>query len=209
MNTFSGGKTRTDSQGNVTKGWDHDPPAENKLVPFGVLVLATGALTLLFGTHESSDFWGDSLKKWWELVRSQHRKIRRLQIYLDNRPKNSGRRTQFLKRIVEFSDWSGLEIRLVYYPPYHSKYNPIERCWSSLQKKWNGVLLTCWQVVRVCALRMTWKGKHPSIVLVEGDYPTGVIVPKKEMNEINKRIIRSEKLPSYDILVLTKRPRGR
>ena len=30
-----------------------------------------------------------------------------------------------------------LEIRLVYYPPYHSKYHPIERCWSSLQKKWN------------------------------------------------------------------------
>jgi len=48
----------------------------------------------------------------------------------------------------------------------------------------------------------SWKGKHPSIVLVEGNYPTGVIVPKKEMNEINKRIIRSEKLPSYDILVL-------
>ena len=172
-------------------------------MPFGVLILATGALTLLFGTHESSDFWGDCLKKWWELVRSQHRKIRRLQIYLDNGPKNSGRRTQFLKRIVEFSDWSGLEIRLVYYPPYHSKYNPIERCWSSLQKKWNGVLLTCWQVVRACASRMTWKSKHPSIVLVEGNYPTGVIVPKQEMNEINKRLIRSETLPSYDILTQT------
>ena len=65
------------------------------------------------------------------------------------------------------------------------------------------------QVVRVCASRTPWKGKHPSIVLVEGTYPTGVIVPKKEMNEINKRIIRSEKLPSYDILVLPKRPRGR
>ncbi|MFN7874056.1 MAG: ISAzo13-like element transposase-related protein [Pirellula sp.] len=69
-------------------------------------------------------------------------------------PKNSGRRPPFLKRIVEFSDWSGLKIRLVYDPPYHSKYNPIERCWSSLQKKSNGVLLTCWQVVRVCASRM-------------------------------------------------------
>lgn len=149
-------------------------------MPFGILVLATGALTLLFGTHESSDFWGDCLKKWWELVRSQHHKIRRLQIYLDNGPKNSGRRTQFLKRIVEFSDWSGLEIRLVYYPPYHSKYNPIERCWSSLQKKWNGVLLTCWQVVRVCASRMTWKGQHPNIIRLEGKYPTGVIVPKQE-----------------------------
>ena len=50
-----------------------------------------------------------------------------------------GRRRQFLKRMVQFADWSGLELRLVYYPPYHSKYNKIERCWSSLQHKWNGV----------------------------------------------------------------------
>ena len=52
-----------------------------------------------------------------------------------------------LKRIIEFADWSGLEIRLVYYPPYHSKYNPIERCWGALGKKWNGALLTSLNVV--------------------------------------------------------------
>ena len=39
--------------------------------------------------------------------------------------------------------------------------------------------------------------------------PTGVIVPKQEMTEINKRLIRSELLPSYDILIMPKRPRGR
>ena len=33
--------------------------------------------------------------------------IKRLVIYLDNGPKNSGRRTQFLKRMVQFADWSG------------------------------------------------------------------------------------------------------
>ena len=47
------------------------------------------------------------------------------------------------------------------------------------------------------------------VPFVEGNYETGVIVPKQEMNEINKRLIRSETLPSYDILVLPKRPRGR
>lgn len=41
-------------------------------------------------------------------------------------------------RCSTISPW-GMEIRLVSYPPYHSKYNLIERCWSSLQKKWNGV----------------------------------------------------------------------
>jgi predicted membrane chloride channel (bestrophin family) len=78
-------------------------------------VLATGALTLIFGAQETSDFWVDGLKLWWGLVKDQYRSLRRLVIYLDNGPNNSGTRTQFIKRLVEFADWSGLEIRLVYY----------------------------------------------------------------------------------------------
>jgi predicted membrane chloride channel (bestrophin family) len=122
-----GGKTRTDSAGEVPKGWDHDPPAKQKLVPFGILMMATGALMLLFGSRDTSDAWVDALKLWWLQVREGLGSIKRLVIYLDNGPKNSGRRTQFLKRMVEFADWSGLEIRLVYYPPYHSKYNESPR----------------------------------------------------------------------------------
>ncbi len=36
-----GGKTRTSGDGEVAKGWDHDPPAKEKLVPFGILMVAT------------------------------------------------------------------------------------------------------------------------------------------------------------------------
>jgi len=192
----------------VTKGWDHDPPAKEKLVPLGVLILLTGALTLIFGGHETSDFWGDCLRLWWGSVKDQFPKVLRLTIYLDNGPKNSGTRTQFLKRLIEFADWSGLEIHLVYYPPYHSKYNPIERCWSALQQKWNGVLLTCWQIVLTCAQRMTWKGQHPTVLRLDGDYPTGVSVPKHEMQELNKRLERSPSLGKYDILIRPLKPRG-
>ena len=123
-----GGKTRTDANGEVTKGWDHDPPAKEKQVPFGILMVVAGALTLLFGSRETSDAWADALQMWWQHVRAFYGHIKRLVIYLDNGPENSGRRTQFLKRMVQFADWSGLELHLVYYPPYHSKYNPIERC---------------------------------------------------------------------------------
>ena len=193
----------------MPQGLDHDPPAKEKLVPLGILTLATGALTLCFGQHETSDFWADCLRYWWTQVRAKHRGVRRLVIYLDNGPKNSGRRTQFLKRLTEFADWSGLEIRLVYYPPYHSKYNPIERCWSSLQKKWNGTLLTCWSIVKGCAERMTWKGNHPQVSLMEGNYPTGITVPKAEMKVIAARLERSANLPKYDIIIKPTHPRGR
>jgi DDE family transposase len=117
-------------------------------------------------------------------------------------------RTQFLKRLVQFADWSGLELRLVYYPPYHSKYNRIERCWSALEKKWNGVLLTCWEVVRGCALRMTWRKRHPVVERLLGTYAPRVSVPKAEMKTYNDRLERSVILPKYDITIKPKKPRG-
>jgi hypothetical protein len=196
-----GGKTRTDAAGKVTQGWDHDPPAKHKLSPLGILVLATGALSLIFGTHETSDFWGDGLTIWWQSTRGQYARVRRLVIYLDNGPNNSGTRTQFLKRLVDFADWSGLTLRLIYYPPYHSKYNPIERCWSALERKWNGVLLNCWQVVLECALRMTWKGNHPSVQRLEGDYRDGVRVLGRAKKDLESRLIRSSTLRKYDVTI--------
>jgi predicted membrane chloride channel (bestrophin family) len=86
-----GGKTRSDSAGEVPKGWDHDPPAKAKLVPFGILTVATGALLLVFGSRDTSDAWVDALKMWWLLVRGGLAHVQRLVIYyLDNGPQTRG-----------------------------------------------------------------------------------------------------------------------
>jgi hypothetical protein len=167
-------------------------------------MLATGALTLVFGSRETSDFWVDALKLWWEQTRGKCKKIRQLVIYLDNGPNNSGTRTQFLKRMVEFTDWAQLTVRLVFYPPYHSKYNRIERCWSSLEKKWGGTLLTSLKVILQQALRMTWLGKPPVVTSLKGDYPDGVRLSKKEMKPYEARLERSKTLPKYDITIKPK-----
>jgi len=164
-------------------------------------MLATGALTVIFGSAETSDFWVDALKVWWLGVKDDLGSIRRLVIYLDNGPNNSGTRTQFLKRIIEFADWSNLEIRLVYYPPYHSKYNPIERCWSSLEQKWDGTLLNCLKVILQEALRMTWDGMHPVVKRLHGEYPSGVRLSRKAMKPYEARLERSKTLPKYDITI--------
>lgn len=180
---------------------DHDPPAKQKWTPLGILMMVSGALTLLFGSKETSDFWVDGLRVWWGRVSAECRSICRLVIYLDNGPNCSGRRTQFLKRMVEFADWSGLVIRLVYYPPYHSKYNPVERCWSSLEQKWGGALLRCLLVILEYARRMTWKGQHPTVTELAGTYRDGVRPTKAEMKLIEARLERSKTLPKYDITI--------
>lgn len=160
----------------------------------------------MFGSGDTSDFWADGLKVWWRSVRRQWGAVRRLVVYLDNGPNNSGTRTQFLRRMVEFADWSGLEVRLVYYPPYHSKYNPIERCWSTLEQKWNGALLNSIEVILDHARRMTWKGRPPVVKQLVGDYPDGVRLTKKEMRPYEARMERSPTLRKYDITI---KPKGR
>src|SRR5215210_6688064 len=168
-------------------------------------MLATGALTLIFtSSRETSDYWADALEMWWLSVKDKVGPVKRLVIYLDNGPKNSGTRTQWLKRMIQFADRSGLEIRLVYYPPYHSKYNRIERCWAALEKKWNGVLLSGEEVVLQCARRMTWKGHHPTVRCFDGVYPAGVRLTAKEMRPYEARLQRSTALPKYDIVIKPK-----
>lgn len=172
-------------------------------------MLTTGLLTLVFGLKETSDSWADALTLWWRAVCTRFASITRLVIYLDNGPNNNGRRTQFLKRMVEFADGSGLEIRLVYYPPYHSKYNPVERCWSALEGKWSGVLLDSVRFMLQCALRMTWCGLPPAIALLtKRHYPDGVKLDKQEMERLEQRLERSATLPKYDITIKPLNPRG-
>lgn len=163
--------------------------------------MATGALTLVFCGRENSDAWADALVMWWGLVKGQMGRVKRLVIYLDNGPKNSGNRTQWIKRMVEFAGWSGLEIRLVYYPPYHSKYNPIEHCWGVLEQKWGGTLLVSLKVILQEALRMTWCGQTPTVKRLHGDYPDGVRLTKKQMKPYEARLLRSKTLPKYDITI--------
>jgi Rhodopirellula transposase DDE domain len=127
--------------------------------------------------------------------------VKRLVIYLDNGPNNSGSRTQFLKRMIAFADWSGLEVLLIYYPPYHSKYNPIERCWSALEQKWGGSLLNCLKVVLMFALRMTWNGQHPTVKRLHGDYLAGVKVPRQEWKTLQPRLQRDQTLLKYHIRI--------
>lgn len=167
----------------------------------GILVLASGALTMIFCPRETSDSGADALVLWWNLVKGELGHVKRLVIYLDNGPKNAGNRTQWLKRLIEFADWSGLEIRLVYYPAYHSKYNPIEHCWGVLEKKWGGTLLVSLKVILQQALRMTWRGQPPTVKRLHGEYPDGVRLTRTQMKPYEKRLKRSQTLPKYDITI--------
>jgi len=174
-----------------------------KHTPCGIVDEDTGQLYINFGSSaKTSDFIVDSLEQWWDLQQEPDRQATNLiQIKMDNGPESSGIRTQFLKRMVDFSKRIGVPIQLLYYPPYHSKYNPIERCWGILEMHWNGAFLVDTETMLAWAKSMTWKGIHSIVWLSETVYEKGISLTKKAMRVIEKCLTRNPELPKWDIYI--------
>ncbi|MEO0804588.1 MAG: transposase [Cyanobacteria bacterium J06642_2] len=184
------------------KADDHDDHWDTVLVPFGILNMSSSELSVYFGqSAETSDFIVDCLLDWWQAHQHQYPDIRELAINLDGGSAVRSNRTQFIKRLVQFVQTTRLRVRLIYYPPYHSKYNPIERCWAALENYWNGAILNTIEDALKWAAKMTWKGISPVVQLVEGIYPKHISVPKDELAEYEQHWQRSETLPKWNVLV--------
>jgi len=100
-----------------------------------------------------------------------------------------------------FADMSGLDIRLIYYPPYHSKYNSIERYWAGLEKSWNGYLLESVTTVINRAKSFTWRGIAATAMLIDTVYQKGIKLCGKEKKQMEKRLMRSKDLQWWDISI--------
>jgi hypothetical protein len=195
------------SRGGLTRGAnqasDHDMGCKEKYVPCGIVDEESGALHITFGSsYKTSDFIVDVLEAKWAALDAQDKAATSLiQIKMDNGPESSGKRTQFLHRMVQLADNIQKPIQLLYYPPYHSKYNPIERCWGILELKWNGAKLIDAETMVEWAKRMTWKGIHPVVELSRKLYQKGISLGKAAMQAIEERLERHPALPKYDIVI--------
>ncbi len=181
-----GGKTRTDTQ-----GCDHDFKPKASVVPYGIFLPQWDEVFLYLSTSKvTSDFMVDMLESWWGANRQRFPQIQTLLLHQDNGPENHSRRTQFMHRLVVFAQTHQINFRLAYYPPYHSKYNPVERVWGILEQHWNGSILDEVDTVVRFAQTMCWHGRHPMVTLVTKTYQTGVKLTQKAMAQVEQQIQR-------------------
>ena len=108
---------------------------KEKHTPFGMLDEDTEQLHLIFGSSaKTSDFIVDGLYGWWEqLPHTEREAMSCLQIKADNGPQSNGRRTQFLKRMVELADHKGQAHSFAVLPAV-SEPNTIR--WSAAGASW-------------------------------------------------------------------------
>ena len=186
---------------------DHDMSPAALLVPFGVLELNRGAVPIhqpwfLFGhSRQTSDFLADGLDLWWSERKAVHGGVKRRHIELDNGPELSSSRTQFMNRLVGFADRHQVTVELAYLPPYHSKYNPVERCGGILERHGNGALLSSVAEVLKWAESMTWRGLHPLVRQTTAGYERGVRLGKAAFATVSERRLRSATLPKWSLTI--------
>lgn len=100
IGSFSrGGKNRV-----PTSACDHDYQPLTKLTPYGIFLPELDELFFYFTeSRVTADFIVDVLEYWWNSVKEKFTQIHTLLINQDNGGENSSRRTQFMKRLVEFA----------------------------------------------------------------------------------------------------------
>jgi len=186
----------------AVKALDHDFRPDEKITPVGVFLPQHNQLYifLIYG-YVTSDAIVDCIEKVWMTISEQFPLVQTLVINQDNGPECQSRRTQFMSRIVQLADNFQLTIQLAYYPPYHSKYNPIERVWGILENYWNGSLLDSVYAVFCFAQNMTYNGVHPVVKIVKKTYRTGVKLTQKAMAELEKRFERLSGLERWFVLI--------
>jgi hypothetical protein len=111
--------------------FDHDFPsyAHGVVIPYGLYDLKRNFGYLSVGTsRDTTEFACDSIAWWWENYgRSLYPEARSVCLLCDGGGSNSADKYLFKEDLQKLADRLELEIRMAHYPPYCSKYNPIER----------------------------------------------------------------------------------
>lgn len=187
----------------VVTGLDHDfQNTTPKVTPFGIYLPQHGELYLYFTSSKvTSDFIVDCLTDFWTTVRDHYATVTTLVINLDNGPENHSRRTQFMQRITQFVDSFQLAVQLAYYPPYHSKYNPVERVWGFLEQHWNGALLDSVETILNFARTFSFRQVIPVVQFVSQPYFAGCKLTYNEMQHLEQRFQRLHGLTKWFVLI--------
>lgn len=183
-------------------GLDHDFHVPEKVTPYGILLPDHDRVFLYFTQSPvTSDFIVDCLRDCWEQLKEEMPHVKTLLLYQDNGPECNSRRTQFMHRMAQWADETTCTIRLAYYPPYHSKYNPIERVWSALERHWNGDLLDSVTTVIRFAETVRWKQRCPVVQFVQTVYETGQKLSQKAMKQLEQRFEREKGLEKWFVTI--------
>ena len=132
---------------------DHDFPslAVGKAVPHGLYDIDRNIGYITLGTsHDTSEFACACIRRWWtEYGNSEYPEADAVLLLCDCGGSNNARYYIFKEDLQKLSDELNIEIRIAHYPPYTSKYNPIEhRLFPHVTRACEGIIFKSMEIVK-------------------------------------------------------------
>lgn len=171
------------------KVYDHDYEhlGEGKIIPHGIYDLRANKGYLSIGnSSETADFVIDNLRWWWyEYGIHHYPDAKNILLLCDSGGANCYRHHIFKYKIMEFAAEIGLSVIICHYPPYCSKWNPIEhRLFSHVHRAMQGVVLSDYETVqKLIGQTATRTGLTVVVRLNLGLYQKGIKVDKEKMDK--------------------------
>jgi hypothetical protein len=181
---------------------DHDfvSYAEGIVIPHGIYDLKHNIGYISLGTSkETSQFACDSLRNWWyDQGRHLYPDATSLLILCDGGGSNNSRHYIFKQDLQALADELGLDIRIAHYPPYCSKYNPIEhRMFPHVTRACQGVVFESVELVKeLMVSTTTTKGLQVTVKVIDKVFETG----RKVADDFKEtmRIVFDQFLPQWN-----------
>lgn len=184
------------------KAFDHDFPtwAEGVVIPHGIYDRAANLGHINIGlSHDTSEFACESFKMFWNRIgKKRYPQATSILLTCDGGGSNSATKYIFKHDLQELSGAIGMEIRVAHYPPYCSKYNPIERrFFPHVGRACSGMLFdTLERVVELMRSASTTTGLRTTVSVIRRFFET-----KRNATEEMKQALKirhDEFLPKWN-----------
>lgn len=185
--------------------YDHDYShlAAGKVIPHGIYDLLHDEAYITIGnSHETAEFIMDNLLWWWETHGIHHYPdAQNILILCDAGGGNSYRHHAFKKKMLELAHLIGKNLIICHYPPYASKWNPIEhRLFAHVHRAMQGVVFSNYLIIKeLIEKTTTTTGLKVFVRIVDKQYDIGIKTDKSQVD--SDRIFYNTALPklSYQI----------
>jgi len=182
--------------------YDHDFTsfAEGIIIPHCLYDMNLNIGYIQLGTsHDTSEFACDSFRHWWYTYGKHHYpNATSILVPCDGGGSNSSRNYIFKQDLQALADEIGVAIRIAHYPPYCSKWNPIEhRFFPHVTRACQGVIFTSVELVKELMKETRTKaGLKAFVHIIDKVYHTG----RKIMDDFkdNMRIVFDDFLPQWN-----------
>ena len=186
--------------------FDHDYSylGVGKAIPHGIFDIKENKGYISLGnSHETAQFVVDNLQWWWDNYGEDlYPQATTILILCDSGGANGHRHHLFKKLLQEWAKKIGKRLVICHYPPYCSKYNPIERrLFAQVHRSIEKTILTeIKQVKHLMEKTVTKTGLSVEVRINDKFYPLKQPSLAEEIDE--QRILRHPVLPklSYTIL---------